>query len=183
MNIFFKNKQQNNSNDIREELYHPKLNSYKQFPHLLRGMANLLLFELILEQQLILHPAELWLDKVYELCLPNIKRNKIFSIEKQSRRHANKEHTFLDNPSGNRASTSPLERRIASRVLATYVGTVRPLLTFSSLGSEPVSEPMYNDKMSGSPVSAKYNRKPSAPTAVNSKEKQEKNIQNLYSNW
>lgn len=75
--------------------------------------------------------------------------------------------TFFDNPSGKRASTSPLESRIASRVLATYVGTVRPHLTFSSLGSPPFSEPTYSDKMSGSPVSAKYNRKPSAPTAVN----------------
>lgn len=79
--------------------------------------------------------------------------------------------TFFASPSGNRGSTSPLERRIASRVLATYVGTVRPLLTFSSLGSAPISEPTYNDNMSGSPVSAKYNRKPSAPTAVKSQQK------------
>lgn len=72
------------------------------------------------------------------------------------------------NASGNRASCSERVKRTASRVRATYVGTDRPLLdTFCTRGS-PFSFrslPKYSVNTSGLPLSAKYKRKLSAPTA------------------
>lgn len=78
--------------------------------------------------------------------------------------------TLFEMPSGNRASISPRDKRIASRVLPTYVGTDRapPVrVTFCIFGS-PFSQqswPMYSVMGSVSPVSARYKRKSSAPTA------------------
>lgn len=72
------------------------------------------------------------------------------------------------NASGKRASCSLRVSRTASRVRATYVGTDNPLHdTFCTRGSpfSFKSLPKYSVNASGLPLSAKYKRKLSAPTA------------------
>lgn len=164
---------------------HPKPNNCRQFLHPPHEKRPRRCVSISQAQQQDHHPAAISPDTIYARC-HSVNRQQHEKKRNQNERIRKTKSiiifcllfafcmtqiellTSLSKLSGNLGSLSLFDKRTASRVLATYVGTEwLLLLTFCILGSpfSIKSCPMYKFNASALPFSAKYNRKLSAPTA------------------